>query len=76
MSPTHVVPKKSGVTVVKNELGEMVPTKTVTGWRMCINYRKLNAATHKDHFSLPFLDQILERVASHPFFVKRYLRDA
>lgn len=68
VSPTQVVPKKSGVTVVKNELGEMVPTKIVTGWRMCIDYRKLNAATHKDHFPLPFLDQILERVAGHPFY--------
>jgi hypothetical protein len=45
VSPTQVVPKKSGVTVVENKLGELVPTKLVTGWRMCIDYRKLNAAT-------------------------------
>uniref|UniRef100_A0A2N9HFB1 Reverse transcriptase domain-containing protein n=1 Tax=Fagus sylvatica TaxID=28930 RepID=A0A2N9HFB1_FAGSY len=45
VSPTQVVPKKSGVTVVENELGELVPTKLVTGWRMCIDYRKLNATT-------------------------------
>uniref|UniRef100_A0A2N9EJX0 Reverse transcriptase domain-containing protein n=1 Tax=Fagus sylvatica TaxID=28930 RepID=A0A2N9EJX0_FAGSY len=54
--------------VVENELGELVPTKLVTGWRMCIDYRKLNAATRKDHFPLPFIDQVLERVAGHSFY--------
>ncbi|XP_038974777.1 uncharacterized protein LOC120106013 [Phoenix dactylifera] len=68
VSPTQVVPKKSGVTVVKNDVGELVPTKAATGWRMCIDYRKLNAATRKDHFPFPFIDQILERVAGHPFY--------
>jgi hypothetical protein len=68
VSPTQVVPKKSGVTVVKNEHGELVPTKLVTGWRMCIDYRKLNIATQKDHFPLPFIDQVLERVARHSFY--------
>ena len=68
VSPTQVVPKKSGVTVVKNENNELIPTRTVTGWRMCIDYRKLNTVTRKDHFPLPFLDQILERVAGHTFY--------
>uniref|UniRef100_A0A2N9GGE5 Reverse transcriptase/retrotransposon-derived protein RNase H-like domain-containing protein n=1 Tax=Fagus sylvatica TaxID=28930 RepID=A0A2N9GGE5_FAGSY len=68
VSPTQVVPKKSRVTVVENKLGELVPTKLVTGWRMCIDYRKLNAATRKDHFPLPFIDQVLERVAGHSFY--------
>ncbi|GKU89562.1 hypothetical protein SLEP1_g3688 [Rubroshorea leprosula] len=68
VSPTQVVPKKSGVTVVENDEGVLVPTRAVTGWRMCIDYRKLNAATRKDHFPLPFIDQILERVAGHPFY--------
>ncbi|CAN6547359.1 unnamed protein product [Malus baccata var. baccata] len=61
VSPVQVVPKKSGVTVVKNEEQELVPTRVVTGWRVCIDYRKLNAMTRKDHFPLPFLDQLLER---------------
>ena len=61
------MPKKSGVTVVKNDEGTLVPTKVVTGWLMCIDYRKLNFATQKDDFPLPFIDQILERVAGHPF---------
>ncbi|CAL9012117.1 unnamed protein product, partial [Prunus brigantina] len=54
VSPIQVVPKKSGVTVVKNEENELVPTRIQTGWRVCIDYRKLNATTRKDHFPLPF----------------------
>lgn len=68
VSPTQVVLKKSGVTVVKNDLRELVPTKLMTGWQMCIDYKKLNAATWKNHFPLHFIDQILERVAGHPFY--------
>ena len=68
VSPIHVVPKKGGMTVIKNENNELIPTRTVTGWRMCIDYRKLNKATRKDHFLLPFIDQLLERLAQHSFF--------
>ncbi|GJX67115.1 hypothetical protein Tco_0302842 [Tanacetum coccineum] len=56
VSPIHCVPKKGGITVVTNENDELVPTRTVTGWRVCIDYRKLNEATAKDHFPLPFMD--------------------
>ena len=63
-----MVPKKSGVTVVRNEDDELVPTRVQTGWRVCIDYRKLNASTRKDHFPLPFIDQILERVAGRAFY--------
>ncbi|CAM8991218.1 unnamed protein product [Rhodiola kirilowii] len=66
--PVHVVPKKGGLTVVRNENNDLIPTRTVTGWRMCIDYRKLNKATRKDHFPLPFIDQMLERVMKHKFF--------
>ncbi|CAN6725406.1 unnamed protein product [Malus baccata var. baccata] len=68
VSPVQVVPKKSGVKVVKNEEQELVPTRVVTGWRVCIDYRKLNAMTRKDHFLLPFLDQMLERLAGYQFY--------
>ena len=68
VSPTQVVPKKSGVTVVENENNELIPTRIQTGWRMCIDYRRLNAVTTKDHFPLPFLDQVLERVAGRAFY--------
>ncbi|CAM8944453.1 unnamed protein product [Rhodiola kirilowii] len=68
VSPVHVVPKKGGLIVVHNENNDLIPTRTVTGWRMCIDYRKLNKATRKDHFPLPFIDQMLERLAKHKFF--------
>ncbi|KAM2016485.1 hypothetical protein ACFX16_046894 [Malus domestica] len=61
VSPVQCVPKKSGVTVVKNAENELVLTRIQTGWRVCIDYRKLNATTRKDHFPLPFIDQMLER---------------
>nr|GFB41596.1 reverse transcriptase domain-containing protein [Tanacetum cinerariifolium] len=63
VSPVHCVPKKGGFTVVKNKENALIPTRLVTGWRVCINYRKLNEATRKDHFPLPFMDQMLERLA-------------
>ncbi|GKA28195.1 reverse transcriptase domain-containing protein, partial [Tanacetum coccineum] len=68
VNPIHCVPKKGGITVVTNENDELVPTRTVTGWRVCINYRKLNEATEKDHFPLPFMDQMLERLAGNKYF--------
>ena len=68
VSPTQVVPKKSGVTVVENEENELIPTRVTSGWRVCIDYRKLNAGTRKDHFPLPIFDQMLERVAGHEYY--------
>lgn len=68
VSPVQVVPKKSGITVIQNDQNELIPTRTQTGWRVCIDYRKLNAATRKDHFPLPFIDQMLERLAGHEFY--------
>ncbi|CAN6685847.1 unnamed protein product [Malus baccata var. baccata] len=65
VSPVQCVPKKSGVTVVANAENELVPQRIQTGWRVCIDYRKLNTTTRKDHFPLPFIDQMLERLAGH-----------
>nr|GFA84372.1 reverse transcriptase domain-containing protein [Tanacetum cinerariifolium] len=67
-SPIHCVPKKGGITVVANENNELIPTRLVTGWHVCIDYRKLNDATRKDHFPLPFMDQMLERLAGNEFY--------
>ena len=68
MSPTQVVPKKSGITMVQNDKGEEISTTLTTGWRVCIDYSRLNVVTRKDHFPLPFIDQVLERVSGHPFY--------
>ena len=68
VSPVHMVPKKSGVTVEKNDKGEEVQTRLVTSWRVCIDYRKLNLVTKKDHYPLPFIDQILEKLAGQNYF--------
>ncbi|KAI3821357.1 hypothetical protein L1987_08923 [Smallanthus sonchifolius] len=66
--PVQVVPKKGGMTVVANEKNELIPTRTVTCWRVCINYRRLDDATRKDHFPLPFIDQMLERLSGQQFY--------
>ena len=66
VSPTQGVPKKSGITMVQNDKGKEVSTRLTSGWRVCIDYRKLNVVTRKDHFPLPFIDQVLERVSGHP----------
>nr|GEU63027.1 retrovirus-related Pol polyprotein from transposon 17.6 [Tanacetum cinerariifolium] len=68
VSPVHCVPKKEGMTVIKNDENKLVPTRLVTGWRVCTDYRKLNEATRKDHFSLPFMDQMLERLAGNEYY--------
>nr|GFA11309.1 DNA-directed DNA polymerase [Tanacetum cinerariifolium] len=68
VSPIHCVPKKGGITIIKNDENELVPTRLVTGWRVCIDYRKLNEATRKDHFPLPFMDQMLERLAGNEYY--------
>nr|GEV16896.1 DNA-directed DNA polymerase [Tanacetum cinerariifolium] len=68
VSPVYYVPKKGGITIVENEDNELIPTRLVTGWRVCIDYQKLNDATRKDHFSLPFMDQMLERLAGNEFY--------
>ena len=62
------MPKKSGIIVVKNENNELIPTRVTIGWRMCIDYRKLNAVTRKDHFPLPFLERVLERVVDYEYY--------
>ena len=68
VSPTQFVPKKSGVITECNEKGEEMSTRVATGWMVCIDYRRLNEVTRKDHFPLPFMDPLLERFSGHPFY--------
>nr|GEY53543.1 reverse transcriptase domain-containing protein [Tanacetum cinerariifolium] len=68
VSPVHCVPKKGGFIVVKNEDNELIPTRLVTRWCVCIDYHKLNEATLNDHFPLPFVDQMLERLAGNQYY--------
>ena len=68
VSPSHVVPKRGGFTVIGNEKNELIPTRTVIGWRVCIDYKKLSTTTRKDHYPLPFINQMLGKLAGHPYF--------
>ncbi|KAK1678400.1 hypothetical protein QYE76_039248, partial [Lolium multiflorum] len=68
VSPVHCVPKKGGITVVPNDNDELIPQRVVVGYRMCIDYRKVNKVTKKDHYPLPFIDQMLERLSKNTHF--------
>ena len=65
VSLVQVVPKKGGMTIIQNEKNELIFTRKVIGWRVCIDYKKLNDATRKDHFPLPFIDQMIEKLSGH-----------
>src|SRR3954467_8615693 len=74
VSLVHCVPKKGGMTVVPNDKNELIPQRVVIGYRMCIDYWKLNNATRKDHYPLPFIDQMLESLSknTHFFYLDGY----
>ena len=68
VNPMHVIPKKTGITLRTNDKGEELQTRLPTKWRVCIDYRKLNATTKKDRVPLPFIDQILEKLPGQGFY--------
>jgi hypothetical protein len=74
VNPIHCVPKKGGITVVPNENNELIPQRVVVGYRICIDFRKVNKVTKKDHYPLPFIDQMLERLSKKTLFTKKNLR--
>ena len=63
-----MVPKKCGFTVIRNENNELIPIRTVTGWRVCVDYRKLNTTTRNDHYPLHFINQMLDRLTGHSHY--------
>ena len=67
VSPVHVVLKKGGFTMIRNEKNELIPTRIVTEWKVCIDYKKLNTPTRNDHYPLPFIDHMLDRLVGHPY---------
>ena len=68
VSPAHCIPKQGSLTVIQNDEDELIPIRTVTGYRMCIDFRKINKDTLKDHKPLPFMEQILERLTNNSYF--------
>jgi hypothetical protein len=73
VSPVPCVPKKGSITVVPNDKNELIPQRIVTGYRIVIDFRKLNKATRKDHYPLPFIDQMLERLSKHTLLLFRWI---
>lgn len=64
VNPIKCVPNKGGMNIIENENNELITTGTVTGWRICVDYRKLNETTRNNHFPLPFIDKMLYRMVS------------
>ena len=71
-----MIPKKGGFTIIRNEKNQLIPTITMIGWRVCIEYIKLNTANRKDHNPFLFIDQMLDKLAehSHLCFLNGYSR--
>ncbi|KAL3500318.1 hypothetical protein ACH5RR_039411 [Cinchona calisaya] len=57
-----------GLNVVQNQEHKLLATRMANAWRICVVYHKLNLATRKHHFPLPFMDQILEHLASISYY--------
>src|SRR3954470_6226943 len=58
----------STVHFVPNDNNELITQRIVIGYRMCIDFRKLNKATRKDHYPLPIIDQMLQRLSKNTHF--------
>lgn len=68
MSLIQCVSKNGGMTLIDNEKNELIPVRTFTAWRIYIDYRKMNKATHKEHFPLRFIDQMLDMIVGKEFY--------
>ena len=68
VSSIQVVPKKTAMTVITNANNELIQTRIMIGWRICIDYRRNSDTTRKDHFPFPFIDQMLEKLAGYAYY--------
>lgn len=68
VSSIQCVQKKGDITVIEGDDKKLLATRVVNPWQVCMDYRKLNQATRKDHYPLPYLDQFLDRLAGHLFY--------
>ena len=62
VSPVHFVPKKGRMTVVTDKKNKLIPIRTIIGWQICMDYRKLNDTTRNDNYPVPLIIQMLDRL--------------
>jgi hypothetical protein len=55
VSPAHGIPKHSELTIIRNK-DELIPTRVISRYKMCVDYRKLNKDTIKDYKPLPTME--------------------
>ena len=65
---SELVPKKGGITVVRDDNNELISTRIVTGWQVCVDYGKFNKVIRKDYFPFPFIDQMLDRLVGYSYY--------
>ncbi|XP_076885654.1 uncharacterized protein LOC143535224 [Bidens hawaiensis] len=77
VSPTQVVPKKGGITVVINEKNELISSRTVTGWRVCIDYRRWIGGKIDTISRLPPPTNVkaIRSFLGHAGFYRRFIKD-
>lgn len=68
LSQVQFIPKKVAITVVPNEKGDLVAMRSLNGWRLCMYYQKLNSCPEKNHFPMPFIDHIVDRISKRGLY--------
>ena len=68
VNPVHSIPKHGGITTIQNDKDEVLPSRTITEYKMCVDFRKLNKITIKEHQPLPFMEQIIDRITSNSYY--------
>ena len=59
ISPVDAAPWLSPMVIIPKKNGTL---------RICVDFRKLNAATKKDHYPLPYMEEIIDEVAGHEMY--------